>query len=180
MGKAGAQQHKKRCKIKKSGRGLQSMAADQLCITPWSHWLIWERLLAAQLSPSLSLRLPPPPPHPPTTPTKLSWSRFPLGPTESDGGKHGAQVHHGSVGAFTAGVFLTWMSAIPHIFEPKLQIKSKERGREILEMEQWSRVGELSFDPINLSETPKHFLFPANLRVCFKKKDTFYNIYSVT
>lgn len=63
MGKAGAQQHKKRCKIKKSGRGLQSMAADQLCITPWSHWLIWERLLAAQLSPSLSLRLSPLPPH---------------------------------------------------------------------------------------------------------------------
>lgn len=93
---------------------------------------------------------------------------------------NGAQVHHGSVRSFTAGVFLTWTSAIPHIFEPKLQITSKERGREILEMEQWSRVGELSFDPINLSETPKHFLFPANLRVCFKKKDTLYNIYSVT
>lgn len=64
MGKAGAAQDNKRCKIKKSGRGLQSMAADQLCITPWSHWLIWERLLAAQLSPSLLLRLPPAPHQP--------------------------------------------------------------------------------------------------------------------
>lgn len=34
MGKAGAAQDNKRGKIKKSGRGLQSMAADQLCITP--------------------------------------------------------------------------------------------------------------------------------------------------
>lgn len=34
MGKAGAAQDNKMCKIKTSGRGLQSMAADQICITP--------------------------------------------------------------------------------------------------------------------------------------------------
>lgn len=75
------------------------------------------------------------------------------------------------------------MSAIPLILEPKLQIKSKKEVWEILEIEKWRKVGVLSFDPINLSETPKHFLLHANFSMCVMKrarnKKTLYIIYIV-
>lgn len=59
MGNTGRTQDDKRGKTRRSDRALQSMAADQRYITPWSPWLIWERLLSTQLSPSLLLRLAP-------------------------------------------------------------------------------------------------------------------------
>lgn len=120
----------------------------------------------------------------PSPPTNLSRSRFPLGPTESDRGKQSAQVHHRSVRSFTAGFFLTWMSAIPHILEPKTANHAEEIGREILKIEKWRKVGVLSFDPINLSDTKTLFVPCKFLRVIHEtwkaKKDTLHNIYSVT
>lgn len=173
MGKAGTAQDNKTCKIKKSGRGLQSMAADQLCITPWSHWLIWERLLAAQISPSLLLRLPPHQPQ--LEPLSAGSYRVRQRKTQRASSPQVSSI------LYRGRLFDVNVSNPAH-FRAKTANQVEERGREILEMEKWRGVGVLSFDPINLSETPKHFLLHPNFCVCFMKrarKKTPYIIYKV-
>lgn len=172
MRKAGAAQDNKRCKIKKSGRGLQSMAVDQLCITPWSHWLIWARLLAAPLSPSLT---PSPPPYQPQL-ELLSAGSYRVRQRKTQSASS-AQV---SSILYRGRLFDVNVSN-PVGFRAKTANHVEVRGREILEMEKWRRVGVLCFDPINLSETPKHFVTCKRLRVFHKTcKKNIYNIYSVT
>lgn len=135
MGKAGVAQDNKRSKIKKSGRGLQSMAADQLCITPWSHWLIWERLLTAQLSPSLLLRLPPHQPQ--LEPLSAGSYRVRQRKTQR------ASSPQVSSSLYRGRLFDVNVSDPAH-FRAKTTNQVEERGREILEMEKWRKVGWLN------------------------------------
>lgn len=69
-------------------------------------------------------------------------------------------------------LFLTWTSAIPHIREPKLQDESDKEEKKYWMWKNGAGRGLVSFDLINLSEIPKHFLWhlKANFCVCFMKR----------